>query len=194
MRLRSSVRFHSQHNGLKGDRCRRAGFGALQPIPHPENFENVEPSAQFSDGDASDRLSRGDAGAAQNLEAGKSRCPDVFGDLHRLPQGGRGVFLKTVPRRIVARLPAPALYHLQRDGLAAQRLSDCQRRDRYPRFQADAGQQAKDAKPAHPSSSTVSAVRYARRRRPRPPGPKPSRNRPRSLPAPTAASQRPSRS
>ena len=130
------VRFHSRHNRLKGDRCHPCRiWDAGKPIPHLENYENVEPSAQFSDGDASDRLSRGDPGAGAKSRCRQEPCPDFFRHLQRLPQGCAGS-PQDRAGRILAGLSAPALHHLERDGLAAQRLSDCQRSDRYPRFQA----------------------------------------------------------
>ena len=166
-------------------------LGALEANPDLEDFENVEPSAQFSDVTLLIGCFAAIPVRAQNLEAGKSPSQIFSGTCTACHKAPRGLF-KTVPRRIVARLPAPALHHFQRDGLATQRLFDCQRGDRTAVPSRHNRRRMQNL--LHPSSSTVSAVQYARCRRPRPPGPKLSRNRPRSLPAPMAASQRPSRS
>ena len=54
----------------------------------------------------------------------------------------------TTPGRIVAGLPASALHHLQRDGVAAQRFPGIQRGDRYPlcRHPAQGGVQGRKAR------------------------------------------------
>ena len=83
---------------------------------------------------------------AQNLEAGKSPSQIFAGTCTACHKSPRGL-LEDRAGRIAAGFPAPALHHQQRHGLAAQRLSDLQRRDRYARSGASRRKQAKDAKP-----------------------------------------------
>src|ERR1700730_17925196 len=86
----SYVRFHSRDNRLKGDRAGRCRIkGAGSEFPHLEN-RNVEPSAQVSDGDASDRLFRGDPGPGAKSRGRQEPIPDFRGHLCGLPQGPTG--------------------------------------------------------------------------------------------------------
>ena len=113
---------------------------------------------------------------AQNLEAGKSPSQIFAGTCtacHKAPRG----LLKTVPAGVAAGLSAPALYDLQRDGLASQRLSDFQRRDRSPcRLQAHAAAARLRNPPANPGRPP-NPLRMSRRRL-RPPSLPTTANRP----------------
>src|SRR5260370_24125588 len=82
--------------------------GAGSELPHLEN-RNVEPSAQFSDGDASDRLFRGDPGAGAKSRGRQKPRPDFCGHLQCLPQEPTGS-VEDRAARVPARLPAPALH------------------------------------------------------------------------------------
>ena len=57
----------------------------LERFPHLEN-KNVEPSAQFSGGDASDRLPRGSFGAGGKSRRRQEPFPDFRGHLLGMPQ------------------------------------------------------------------------------------------------------------
>ena len=93
----SQARFHSRHNRIKGDRRQPSLCDAGSDSTSGE-AGNVEPSAQFSDGDASDRLLHGGigAGAGENLEAGKSPSQIFAGTCNACHKSPRGL-LKTVP-------------------------------------------------------------------------------------------------
>ena len=121
---------------------------------------------------------------AQNLEAGKS--PPRFSRALAPPatRAPRGL-LEDRAGRIAAGLSAPALHHQRRDGLAAQRLSDRQRGDRYPRGSkpkpaAGEGCEARSPRAARPLRSPASAAAAARQEAARPEAdPQPGRDRPR---------------
>ncbi len=103
---------------------------------------------------------------AQNLEAGKSPSQIFAGTCAACHKSPRGL-LKTRAGRIPAGLSAPALYHLQRDGLAAQRLPDFQWRGRYAlcRHQADAAAQGCQAATPEQLDRQGRPIRPAPRRR-----------------------------
>ena len=67
---------------------------------------------------------------AENLDAGKSPCPDFRRHLHGLPQEPAGP-VEDSARRVSAGLSASALHDRRPNGLGAQRLPDLQWGDRY---------------------------------------------------------------
>ena len=94
-------------------------------------------------------------GAGDKSRGRQEPLPDFRGHLHRLPQEPAGS-VEDRAGRIAAGLPAPALHHQHRHGLAARCLPDLQRRDRYPLWQASP--RSKDAK----AEARRPAVRAAR--------------------------------
>ena len=90
----------------------------LERFPHLEN-KNVEPSAQFSGGDASDRLSRGAPAQAENLDAGKSPSQIFAGTCSECHKSSRGL-LRKVP---AGSLPGFLRQHYTTSGEMASVLS-----------------------------------------------------------------------
>ena len=90
----------------------------LERFPQLEN-KNVEPSAQFSDGDVSDRLPRGAPAQAENLDAGKSPSQIFAGTCSECHKSSRGL-LRKVP---AGSLPGFLRQHYTTGGQMAAVLS-----------------------------------------------------------------------
>ena len=160
--MRASIRGDNRLKGDRRNRCRIRDAGSDFRI---WRIRNVEPSAQFSDGDASDRLFRGGpgAGAGDKSRGRQEPFPDFRRHLHCLPQEPARP-AEDRAAGIAAGLPAPALHHQQRHGrvLASYLVSNGATDTRVRRRPAQAGQ----GRPKPEASRSPAGRRAARPARP----------------------------